>query len=434
MKRAISRLTGIIIVIIVIVAIIAAWYALFGGGGPAAVTTTTTKTTVTTTTTATTMPTGIIKVGFTTSLTGSYAVEGTRQLHGIQLWQYWVNNKTGGIIVNGTRYFIKIIYYDDASKKDQVTALYEKLITQDNVDFLISPYSSPLALTAAAIAEAHSKVIVTTGAAADSIHQQGYKYVVQVYTPGSEYLWSTLDLIKAKDPSAKKIAIVYSDDVFSASVAEGAKKYAEQNGFTVVFYDKYPSTATDLSPILTSIKATNPDAIIGGGHFADGVLLIKQAKQLNVNAKLFSIIVAAPEDSFYQSLGADANYIFGPSQWEPDVKYNATYGPSVKDFIQMYKSMFNETPTYHSAGGFMAGLVLQAAIEKAQSLNSKKVRDAFNTLDLKTFFGEFKIDPVTGLQIAHKMVLIQWQNGKKYTVWPPEAASAQPLYPKPAWG
>jgi len=91
-----------------------------------------------------------------------------------------------------------------------------------------------------------------------------------------------------------------------------------------------------LSSLLTVIKGKNPDAIIGGGHFADGVLLIKQAKQLNVNAKLFSIVVAAPEDKFRDALGADANYIMGPSQWEPDVKYTVNYGPSVSEFINMY--------------------------------------------------------------------------------------------------
>jgi branched-chain amino acid transport system substrate-binding protein len=109
------------------------------------------------------------------------------------------------------------------------------------------------------------------------------------------------------------------------------------------------------------------------------------------------------------------------------------YGPSVSEFINMYVKRFNETPTYHSAGGFAAALVLQAAIEKAQSLDSDKVREAFNSLDLKTFFGAFKIDPTTGLQIAHQMVLIQWQDGKKYTIWPPEAASREPIYPKPSW-
>ncbi|MEM3833456.1 MAG: amino acid ABC transporter substrate-binding protein [Thermoprotei archaeon] len=412
MNRAISRLTGISIIIIVIIAIIAALFIFTMAPTPTAG--------------------GTIKIGFTTSVTGSLSVEGTRQLHGIQLWQEWVNSH-GGIKIGNKIYNVSLLYYDDQSSKDNVVALYERLITADKVDFLISPYSSGLTFTAAAIAEKYHKVMVATGAASDSIFQQGYKYTVQLYTPGSLYLKSTIDLLLAKDPTAKNIAIIYEDEIFAASVADGAKKYAESKGLNVVYYDKYPSKPTDLSSLLTVIKSKNPDAIIGGGHFADGVLLIKQAKQLNVNAKLFSIVVAAPEDKFRDALGADANYIMGPSQWEPDVKYTVNYGPSVSEFINMYVKRFNETPTYHSAGGFAAALVLQAAIEKAQSLDSDKVREAFNSLDLKIFFGAFKIDPATGLQIAHQMVLIQWQGGKKYTVWPTEAASKEPIYPKPSW-
>ena len=439
MNKAISRLTAISVIIIVILAIIAAYFAFYGGAPTTTTVTTLTTTSAVPTTTTVTTPTttsivyaGTIKVGFTTSVTGSLSVEGTRQLHGIQLWQEWVNTH-GGIKIGNKIYNVSLVYYDDQSSKDNVVALYERLITTDKVDFLISPYSSGLTFTAAAIAEKYHKVMVATGAASDNIFQQGYKYTVQLYTPGSLYLKSTIDLLLAKDPNAKNIAIIYEDEIFAASVADGAKKYAESKGLNVVYYDKYPSKPTDLSSLLTVIKSKNPDAIIGGGHFADGVLLIKQAKQLNVNAKLFSIVVAAPEDKFRDALGADANYIMGPSQWEPDVKYTVNYGPSVSEFINMYVKRFNETPTYHSAGGFAAALVLQAAIEKAQSLDSDKVREAFNSLDLKTFFGAFKIDPTTGLQIAHQMVIIQWQDGKKYTVWPPEAASREPIYPKPSW-
>jgi branched-chain amino acid transport system substrate-binding protein len=376
----------------------------------------------------------VIKIGFTEPLTGTLAVEGNRELHGILAWQYYVNNVTNGIMVNGTRYYVQLVYYDDQSSNTQVTALYERLITQDKVDFLFTPYSSGLGFTAATVAASHGKLIVATGVASDTIWKQGYTNVIGTITPASKYLVSTIDLLKTYDPTAKNIAIVYSDDIFSAMCAAGAKNYSLQNGFNVVYYGKYPSTATDLSSVLTSVKATNPDAIIGGGHFADGVLLIKQAKQLNVNAKLFSILVATDEPAFYQSLGSDANYIMGPSQWEPDVNYPVSYGPSNQWFVSTYMKMFNnETPTYHSAEGFAAGLYLQAAIEKAQSLDTAKVRAAFNTLSLNTFFGPLQIDPATGIQVAHQMVIIQWQNGVKHTVWPPSAAVANPLYPKPPW-
>ncbi|MCC6019409.1 MAG: amino acid ABC transporter substrate-binding protein [Candidatus Verstraetearchaeota archaeon] len=375
---------------------------------------------------------GVIKIGCTSSLTGKLAVEGTRQINGLILWVEWVNSR-GGIKVGDKYYNVTLVYYDDQSSKDLVITLYEKLVTEDKVDFLISPYSSGLAFTASAIAEKYRKVMVVTGAASDSIFQQGYKYIVQTYTPGSLYLRSSIDLVLKKDPKAKKVAIPYEDELFSATAALGAKKYAEEKGLEVVYFDKYPSGATDLSPLLTKIKALGPDIIVGGGHFADGVLLAKQLKELGINVKLVSILVAPPEDKFYEALKETANYIMGPSQWEPDVKYSVNYGPTVEEFIKMYEARWKERPTYHSAGGFVAGLYLQAALEKAGTLESSKVREAFNTLELKTFYGFLKIDPATGLQIGHEMVLVQWIDGKKYTVWPPEAATREPVYPKPPW-
>jgi len=240
MNKAISRLTAISVIIIVILAIIAAYFAFYGGAPTTTTVTTLTTTSAVPTTTTVTTPTttsivyaGTIKVGFTTSVTGSLSVEGTRQLHGIQLWQEWVNTH-GGIKIGNKIYNVSLVYYDDQSSKDNVVAFYERLITTDKVDFLISPYSSGLAFTAAAVAEKYHKVMVATGAASDSIFQQGYKYTVQLYTPGSLYLKSTIDLLLTKDPNAKNIAIIYENEIFAASVADGAKKYAESKGLNVV--------------------------------------------------------------------------------------------------------------------------------------------------------------------------------------------------------
>ncbi len=73
------------------------------------------------------------------------------------------------------------------------------------------------------------------------------------------------------------------------------------------------------------------------------------------------------------------------------------------------------------------------AVEVANSVDSDKVRAAFNKLHLMTFFGDLKIDPTTGLQTAHSMVTVQWQGGKKVIVWPPSAATGKLYYPMPTF-
>ena len=90
-------------------------------------------------------------------------------------------------------------------------------------------------------------------------------------------------------------------------------------------------------------------------------------------------------------------------------------------------------PSYHAAEAGAAVLFIAKAIEKAGSFDPDAVREAMNNLKLYTFFGELQIDPETGLQIEHDMVVGQWQDGKKVIIWPPGAATAKPLYPIPTW-
>ena len=113
--------------------------------------------------------------------------------------------------------------------------------------------------------------------------------------------------------------------------------------------------------------------------------------------------------------------------------------PTVEDFTKQYKAKYGgEEPSYHSAGGYAAGLILQKAIEKAGSLDTDKVKDALDQEDMLAFYGHIKFDTTPkahGLQIGHQMIIIQWQKdqqGKphKVGVYPPDAATGQAIiYP-----
>jgi ABC-type branched-subunit amino acid transport system substrate-binding protein len=157
--------------------------------------------------------------------------------------------------------------------------------------------------------------------------------------------------------------------------------------------------------------------------------------------------VAPPEPDFAQ-IGDAAVGVVGPSQWEPDAAYSADaasgmgipyVGPTVADFVSAYKAAYNEDPSYHSAGGYAAGLLLQTALENAGSTDTKAVAAALDQMDVMTFFGVEKFDTSAdnhGLQIGHEMVYIQWQKDSsgtlvKQIVWPEGAATASAVYPKP---
>uniref|UniRef100_A0A7C5Y9W3 Branched-chain amino acid ABC transporter substrate-binding protein n=1 Tax=Caldiarchaeum subterraneum TaxID=311458 RepID=A0A7C5Y9W3_CALS0 len=374
-----------------------------------------------------------LRIGFSISISGDFAVPGRKQLEGIELWKEWINAKGGIFVKDQNKYYkVELVYYDDKSSKDEVIRLYEKLINEDKVDILISPYSSTLALTAAGITEKYWRLMVVVGANSDRIFQQGYKNIVGTYTPASKMLTQAIDILLEKIPSPT-VAIIYKDDAFAKSVAEGAKAYAEQKGVKVAAFEMYPRDAKDLSPILTKVKGLNVDAILGGGHYEDEVLLVRQAKELAINVKLMSLLVSPSLPAFYEALKETSEGILAPSHWEPQTKPNINYGPSIEEFMTLFRQKWNSEPSYHSAAAFAAGLYIASAIEKAGTIDNAKLRQAFNELDIVTFYGRLKIDPVTGNQVGHELVLLQWQKGQKQVVWPKEVATASLIYPKPEW-
>ena len=119
-----------------------------------------------------------ITIGFTASQTGKLNNDFTAQMRGIELWKDDVNAK-GGIKVGGKSYQVKLASYDDESQNTRVQQLYTRLITQDNAQFLISPYSSGLVATAAIISEQYGKVMVTTGGALEKTYKLGNKHLFQ---------------------------------------------------------------------------------------------------------------------------------------------------------------------------------------------------------------------------------------------------------------
>ncbi|MBI5302539.1 MAG: amino acid ABC transporter substrate-binding protein [Chloroflexi bacterium] len=379
-------------------------------------------------------------IGFTASQTGAQQVASKKQVEGLQLWLDDVK-KAGGIkLKDGTLYMPEMKFYDDESKTDRVQALYAKLINEDKADFLLSPYSSGLARAAAVVGEQNGKVMITAGAADDVTMEQGFKNTFQLYTPASRYLTGAADMLMKIDPTAKKIAIVYEKDSFSTSVANALKPYAEGKGLNVVMFEGYDTGSTDFSPFINKISATNPDAILGGGHFADGTTFAKQLYDKKTPVRFVTLLVAPPEPTF-KDIGDAAQYIIGPSQWEPQVTYSAEsakaanipyYGPSVKAFTDAYVAKYKDSPSYHSAGGYAQGLLLQKAIEDADSVDPAKIVAALDKMNLMTFYGVIKFSTEAkthGKQVAHDMVYMQWQkdaSGKLITniVWPLEAKSA----------
>ncbi|MGD9383512.1 MAG: amino acid ABC transporter substrate-binding protein, partial [Desulfobacterales bacterium] len=384
-----------------------------------------------------------IVIGHPACLSGKYAKAGEQALGGIKGCIDWVNNVYGGVKIAGKKVPLEYKYYDCESKKEAVTSLIGRLITVNKVNVVFSPYSSGLTLRGAPVTESHQMLYMDHGGANNKIFQQGFRYVVQTIGPASSYHQGTLDMIHEIDPKAKKVALAYEDSEFAKMVMQGAEEHAKKLGFDIVLKRTYPKGVTDLTPLLSAMKATKPDFIIGGGHFEDGQLFNRQMADLDIDTNALSLIAAATLPAFYKALTSMAEGVMGPSHWEYGVKYSAEeakkvglawIGPSQDEFVALFKKALGKEiiPDYHAAEAGAQVLAYVLAVEKANSVAPDKVRAALGDLTFMSFYGGWDVDD-TGLQVGHSMVEVQWQMGKRIIVWPKEAQTGDVAYPMPTF-
>jgi len=361
-----------------------------------------------------------LRIGASMSLTGQYARIGKNVMNAYQLWAEQTNGK-GGLL--GRQ--VELVTYDDQSEPETAAKLYERLISEDKVDLIIGPYSSPVTIAASVVTEKYHYPMIVSGASATDIWARGFKYVFGIYTMAPFYMDGAVDL--AVKNGYHTVAIINENSAFSKDVVAAAEKKAKDAGLDVLYTEEYSKDVRDLSPTLTKIRGMNPDVLIGGTYGDDATLIVRQLKDLNWAPKLVALTVGPALPDFTESLGADAEYIFGATQWEPSVK-----SPGAPEFAAAYKAKYGELPGYHAGGGYGAAQLLEQAVTKAGTVDNDKIRDTLATLDTTTAFGAYKVDD-KGSQTAKPSYLIQIQGGERKIVWPESAAESQATIPLPQW-
>lgn len=412
-KASITKTRAAIIAIIITVAVVAVawwWYAMLHPPAPP--------------------PPEKIKIGMPISLTGPYGEMGTLTWEGAQSWVEDINAE-GGIYVKeyGRKLPVELIFYDDTSDMYTTIGFTKKLIIEDEVNILLAPYGSALTDAASAVSEEYEMLMVATTAASPEVYQKGYKYLIQVLSPYIYYMSGAVEMAKTADPTIKTLALLHGDDPYSIHVADSAAAKAEELGIEVVYRKTYPWGVEDLRPQLMEIKALNPDLLMGGAGFYDGILIARQLKELDIKPKLVCLRTAPAVPEWWDELGQDGNYFCAPVQWAAGVRYTPDFGLTNEQFVTRYKEMWVHGPDHHAASGYAAGLVIQRLIEEAGTLDSDALRQAANEFRFTSFWGDFKIDPETGLQVGHEMLIVQWQEGVMEIVWPQEVATAEICLP-----
>ncbi|MCI0406959.1 MAG: amino acid ABC transporter substrate-binding protein [Acidobacteria bacterium] len=359
-----------------------------------------------------------ILAGVSLSLSGKFKLQGQEALDGLQLWVDQITSLLP----------LRLVVHDDGSRSERAKEHILRLLTQDRVDLLLGPYSSVLTMAGAPIAEAHGKILWNHGGASDAIYSRGWRHLVSLVSPASDYFRALPLLVRQRDPGISRISILYAKaGSFAAHVARGAAEGARAAAYDSIRLSPFESPIEDAASVIREGLGAEPELLLGVGSFQDDVAIVRQRVRLS-NVKALAV-VAAGFGAFFREVGDLAEGVIGPSQWEPDVKWDNIAGPDSAWFLSEYRARFHKVPDYPAAQAFAAGIVFTECLRLAGSLDDERLLAAARELEMTTLFGHFMLDPETGRQIGHQMSLVQWQHGNKVVIWPEEFAQAKLCYP-----
>ncbi len=370
----------------------------------------------------------VITFGAALSQTGGMATEGRLVREGYDFYVKQINAK-GGIKVGDKTYKVAIKYYDDASTPATSAKLYEKLINEDGIKLLLGPYSSGVTFAASAVAEKYQLPMIAAHAASPAVFERGFKYIFATLTPLAQYTGNTIKMAAAANPRAQRVALISENALFPKSSAEAAAQQAKEAGLEVVYNEIYPTGTKDFSAMLAAMKTKNPDLVLAAGYTGDMTVIARQIAELGIKPKMFGVSLGPTLPGFIDALGPKAEGILEPIQWASNAPWkDEIFGWTASQLSEMLQKEYGHVPDYHPPQSVAALEVYQRAIEKAGSLDPKKVRDAIAATDIMTAYGPVRFNE-KGQNIAKGMSVVQVQNGKAVVVYPAEGAQAKLIYP-----
>ena len=340
-------------------------------------------------------------------------------------------NVAGGAKIGGQSRKLALKLYDNQSDVNLSVRQYTQLVSQDKVNLLLGPFASNFALADSAVSEKYKVPMVQGGGASDQIFARKFKYIFGTLAPASNYFGSTIEMLKLLKPAPQSVALLYADDAFDVSVADGTRPKLKQAGLNIVMDERYSTNATDFNSLLSQIKSKNVDVVLVAGHETEILNFVRQAKSLAVAPKLYSFTVGVPSEDFRKALGKDANYAFGMTAWLPTPALKDRWFGDAEQFAKEYKAKFGYDPDYHAASGVAEVEALVQAMEDAGSADAQKVRDALAKVKFGSLYGPIAFNAQG--QIDLPQVVIQVQGDDLAEIYGAKGFVKQPKYPMPAW-
>ncbi len=377
-----------------------------------------------------------IVIGLSLPLSGEYSPIGSQIEAALRLFAS-DTDAAGGIEIAGERCTLEFAYRDDSSRRDRAREIYRWLCFERRVDLLLGPYSTALTRVAAAVAGDAGMLLVNHGGAGDDLYNSNLsndndrdldhrapaprRMIVGILSSASDYMTPFVRLLATLKFWRKRLAIVAAKTPFARAVAAGAEHESSQRRIWLHGVRLRLKYATSFDPDRTpvtlraALRRNRINAVVSAGSYEHDLAIMRLCAAPDANIPVLGC-VAAGVARFGADLADDAEGIVGPSQWEPDAEIIPQLGPSGRDFARRMRALGAPQCDYPAAQAYAAGLLTIAALRSAGSLDQARLRGAFSALRTTTLFGDFAIDPVSGRQVGHKMLLVQWHRGRKVLI------------------
>jgi branched-chain amino acid transport system substrate-binding protein len=368
-----------------------------------------------------------IKVGASLPLTGEFAEPGKAAKQGYEVWEAMVNEKGG--LIDGRK--VEMVIKDDQSNQNTIVADYNALISRDKVDLLLGTFSSLLNLPASAVAERNRMLFVEPAGGAPELFERDFKFLFfaqQATADKQGEVWANYitELPEAERP--KTAAYPTLDDPFAQPTSEGIEEIFSAAGIETVYRETYTIDNPNLDGIANALKARNPDVVVHGATFEDGVGMVRALRKADFTPKiLYQTTAPSLGDQYSGAIGKEATegifYAVSHSK-------EATT-PGNEEFVAKYREMFGgaEVPE-DAADAYATAQVLEAAVKGVGTIERQRQMELADWLrenEVDTILGPLSWDELG--RPEGEFLVGQWQSGVPEIVLPEEAATSDKILP-----
>src|SRR5436190_9297440 len=383
-----------------------------------------------------------VVIGVLYPLSGANAQIGVDAQHAFGTAADIINNKydfdlplakdTGLPGLGGAR--VRLVFADHQGDPKKGRAEAERLITQEKVCAVIGSYQSAVAVTISQICERYQTPFISADNSSPSLHRRGLKYYFRAAAHDEMFTKAMFDFYEAMKKKGTKIetlALFHEDTIFGTDSANAQIKLANALGYKIVSDIKYRANSPSLTAEVQQIKAANADVLMPSSYTTDGILLIKTMAELGYKPPAIVAQDAGfSEKALYDAVGDKLEGVISRGSFSLDL---AAKRPVVGTINAMYKAKSGKDFNDLTSRQFMGLIVMADAINRAKSTDGEKIRDALAATDMP---GEQTIMPWKRVKFDDMgqnndadPVLLQYVGGKFVTIFPQQAAIAEPMWP-----